>query len=229
MAHPGPPQATVTVSIRWEGETRHYNHYPTPFIKKQVILSHTQCIPHLAFDDPVGSIEWQRWTAGDQNQSIVLVTPRPFVDPVSTGNRTPKTTWSVLGPPYCRLLQSAGATEDLFATRGLHQQPPPHSLKDPFHEPTNHTDEWKKQTTNVRPPKEIDWHDQFNWLADQCCLSFHWTVVADMLVADQLNFFKLFDTILWSPEQHPLPCVQIGGQFHHILSARGVDSQATLK
>ena len=29
-------------------------------------------------------------------------------------------TWSVLGPPYRRLLQSAGVTEDLFITRELH-------------------------------------------------------------------------------------------------------------
>ena len=40
-------------------------------------------------------------------------------------NRTHKSSWSVLGPPYRRLLQSAGATEDLFVTRELHQEPPP--------------------------------------------------------------------------------------------------------
>ena len=42
-----------------------------------------------------------------------------------TGNRTHKSSWSVLGPPYRRLLRSAGATEDLFVTRELHQEPPP--------------------------------------------------------------------------------------------------------
>ena len=31
----------------------------------------------------------------------------------------------MLGPPYRRLLRSAEATEDLFVTRGLHQEPPP--------------------------------------------------------------------------------------------------------
>ena len=31
----------------------------------------------------------------------------------------------MLGPPYRRLLRSAGATEDLFVTRELHQEPPP--------------------------------------------------------------------------------------------------------
>ena len=31
----------------------------------------------------------------------------------------------MLGPPYRRLIRSAGATEDLFVTRGLHQEPPP--------------------------------------------------------------------------------------------------------
>ena len=38
------------------------------------------------------------------------------------GNRTHKTSWSVLGPPYRRLLRSAGATEDLFVTSGLYQR-----------------------------------------------------------------------------------------------------------
>ena len=31
----------------------------------------------------------------------------------------------MLGPPYRRLLRSAGATENLFVTRELHQEPPP--------------------------------------------------------------------------------------------------------
>ena len=48
-----------------------------------------------------------------------------WLGPAPTGNRTHKSTWSVLGPPYCRLLWSAGATEGLFITRGLHQEPPP--------------------------------------------------------------------------------------------------------
>ena len=44
-----------------------------------------------------------------------------------TGNWTHRTTWSVLGPPYRHLLLSAGATEDLFVTRELHQEPHPGS------------------------------------------------------------------------------------------------------
>ena len=35
-----------------------------------------------------------------------------------TRNRTHKTSWSVLGSLYRRLLRSAGATEELFVTRG---------------------------------------------------------------------------------------------------------------
>ena len=31
-----------------------------------------------------------------------------------------KSSWSMLGPPYRRLLRSAGATEDLFVSRKLH-------------------------------------------------------------------------------------------------------------
>ena len=42
----------------------------------------------------------------------------------ATGNRTHKSSWSVLGP-HRRLLRSAGVTEDLFVTRELHQKPPP--------------------------------------------------------------------------------------------------------
>ena len=49
---------------------------------------------------------------------------RLWYDPAPTGNRTHKSSWSVLGPPYCRLLRSAGATEDLFVTRELHQELP---------------------------------------------------------------------------------------------------------
>ena len=48
-----------------------------------------------------------------------------WLDPAATGNRTHKSSWSVLGPPYRRLLRSAGATEDLFVTRRLNQEPPP--------------------------------------------------------------------------------------------------------
>ena len=32
--------------------------------------------------------------------------------------------------------------------------------------------------------KKLDRHDLFNWSADQFCLSCHWTVVANLLVAD---------------------------------------------
>ena len=43
----------------------------------------------------------------------------------SSGTQCHKSSWSVLGAPYRRLLRSAGATEDLFVTRELHQEPPP--------------------------------------------------------------------------------------------------------
>ena len=42
-----------------------------------------------------------------------------------------------------------------------------------------------------------------------CCLSFHRTVVSDVLGADQLNFFIIFYTIRRPPERHPLPFVSI--------------------
>ena len=57
--------------------------------------------------------------------------PLPFLktlvwlDPAPTRNRTHKASWLVLGPPCCRLLRSAGATEGLFFTRELHQELPP--------------------------------------------------------------------------------------------------------
>ena len=35
---------------------------------------------------------------------IISAVLRPLVNLAPTGNRTPKTTWSVLGPPYRRLL-----------------------------------------------------------------------------------------------------------------------------
>ena len=44
----------------------------------------------------------------------------------------------MLGPPYRRLLRSAGATEDLFVTRELHQEPP-------LRIPTGHTEVIKDQ------------------------------------------------------------------------------------
>ena len=43
------------------------------------------------------------------------------LDPAATGNRTHKSSWSVLGPPYRRLLRSAGDTED--------PTPDPHRVK----------------------------------------------------------------------------------------------------
>ena len=55
-------------------------------------------------------------------------TPDPtgtLVDPAPIGNRTHKTSWSVLGLPYRHLLRSAGATAGLFATRELLQEQPP--------------------------------------------------------------------------------------------------------
>ena len=54
------------------------------------------------------------------------------LDPAPTRNRTHKSSWSVLGPPYRHLSWSAGATEGLFATREFHRRPhpgPPRSAK----------------------------------------------------------------------------------------------------
>ena len=50
-------------------------------------------------------------------------------------------------------------------------------LKGPFHEPTNHADE-KQQ-----PENNFGWRHRFNWSAVQCCLSFDWTVVFEVIVA----------------------------------------------
>ena len=41
---------------------------------------------------------------------LPLLTSLVWLDPAPTGNRTHKSSWSVLGPPYHRFLQSAGAT-----------------------------------------------------------------------------------------------------------------------
>ena len=79
------------------------------------------------------------WYRADQSCFVVPTSswipckqePLPFLkslvwlDQAPTGNWTHRTTWSVLSPPYCRILRSAGATEDLFITRELHREPPP--------------------------------------------------------------------------------------------------------
>ena len=59
-------------------------------------------------------------------QGAPLEAPTP--DPqgrAPTGNWTHRTTWSLLSFPYRSLLRSAEATEGLFVTRQLHQEPPP--------------------------------------------------------------------------------------------------------
>ena len=75
----------------------------------------------------------------------------------------------------------------------------------------------------------------FDWSADQCCLSFHWTVVVDVLVANQLNLFIVFYKTYWQPERRPCPLVGaymvprandksflIGGRISPISLARGM-------
>ena len=47
--------------------------------------------------------------------------------------------------------------------------------------------------------------DSFNRSADQCSLSFHLTVVCDVLVADQLKLFILFYKTCWLLKQQPCP------------------------
>ena len=59
-----------------------------------------------------------------------------------------KSSWSVLGLPYRRLLRSAGATEDLFFTRELHQEPPPCSL--PWRKWPGHRSVMLKSTPYLR-------------------------------------------------------------------------------
>ena len=56
--------------------------------------------------------------AGDENPEIIFTVLRPLENPAPTRNQMPKTSWSVLGAPYRRLLQSAGATEGLLFLRG---------------------------------------------------------------------------------------------------------------
>ena len=60
----------------------------------------------------------------------------------------------MLGPPYRRLLRSAGATEDLFVTRGLYQEPPPRI-------PTGHETEVEKgqSTDDEYAPHSTDEDD----------------------------------------------------------------------
>ena len=52
-------------------------------------------------------------------------------------------------------------------------------------------------------------YTDFNWSADQFCLSFHWTVVANLLVADQLKLFYLFHMKSWQPEQRLGPFISV--------------------
>ena len=54
---------------------------------------------------------------------IIFAVLRPLVKPGPAGNQTPKTTCSVLGPPYRRLLRSSGATEGLFFLGGRSPSP----------------------------------------------------------------------------------------------------------
>ena len=47
-----------------------------------------------------------------KKRPLSFLTSLVWLDPAATRNRTHRTTWSVLGPLYCRLLRSAGATEE---------------------------------------------------------------------------------------------------------------------
>ena len=82
---------------------------------------------------------------------------------------------------------------------------------------------------------KIDLHDPFNWSADQCCFSFHRTVVFHVLVTDLIEILILFYMILQLPERAhvhsfgvymaPRPshqCVRISGQISPITSHRGM-------
>ena len=59
------------------------------------------------------SMRWKGWQSQNSRGSkpeIIFAVLRLLMNPAPTGNRTQKTNCSVLGSPYRRLLQSAGAT-----------------------------------------------------------------------------------------------------------------------
>ena len=105
-----------------------------------------------------------------------------WLDPAATGNRTHKSSWSVLGPPYRRLLRSAGATEDLFVTRELHQEPPPRI-------PTGH------MLTHV----PICWYLCWNICMPDICLIFVW-----IRLAAWYDKWRIFIVILRLKDHHKL-------------------------
>ena len=67
----------------------------------------------------------------------ISVWVRALSVPATSGNKFFEISWSEMGAPYHCLLQSAGATEGLFATRELHQEPPPLPLRGTFREATS--------------------------------------------------------------------------------------------
>ena len=85
----------------------------------QPVTLHWHRADQLCFVVPLSS-----WIPCKQGP-FPFLTSLVWLDPAATGNWTHITTWSVLSPPYRRLLRSEGATEDLFVTRALHQEPPP--------------------------------------------------------------------------------------------------------
>ena len=87
--------------------------------KTCLVLGVCPCIYEAV--DRVGS-------AGDQIQEIIFAVLKPLRNPAPTENQTRNTTWSVLGPPYRHLLQSAGATEGLFVLGGRISLPDLHGV-----------------------------------------------------------------------------------------------------
>ena len=66
----------------------------------------------------------------------------------------------MLGPPYRRLLRSAGVTEDLFVTRELHQKPPPRIPTGPLQEETTPIlkrlwYDWTQQQPGIEPTNPL--------------------------------------------------------------------------
>ena len=85
-------------------------------------------------------------------------------------------------------------------------------LKGRFHEPTNQAD--KKQ--NTADESKIGWWVQINWSADQYSSSLHCTVVANIYVANQLNFFIVF---------YKTYQLQNGAHVHSLMPIRRLDPE----
>ena len=88
----------------------------------------------------------------------------------------------------------------------------------------------------TRPTSPKYWSvREINWSADQYSSFSHCTVVANIFVADQLNFFMLFYKTYQLPERHPCPFIGaymipiprdefplVGGRFSLISFGRGM-------